>query len=59
LVPIVEEFEQILDLTLERKTSYTYLERYTLILTLAEIMKIHPMKLEKNVIVKGKVMGLP
>jgi len=59
LVPTVEEFEQILDLPLEGKTPYNYLGRYTPILTLAEIMKIHPVKLEKKVTVKGKVMGLP
>jgi len=48
-----------LDLPLEGKTPYNYLGRYTLVLTLAKITKIHPMKLEKKVIVKGKVMCLP
>jgi len=48
-----------LDLPLEGKTPYNYLGRYTLVLTLAEIMKIHLMKFEKKVTIKGKVMGLP
>ncbi|WVZ00724.1 hypothetical protein V8G54_026793 [Vigna mungo] len=44
---------------LEGKTPYNYLGQYTHVLELARIMKVHPMKLESEFIIKGQVRGLP
>ncbi|BAT84807.1 hypothetical protein VIGAN_04226600, partial [Vigna angularis var. angularis] len=56
LVPPVEEFEQVLNV---EKATYNYLEQYIPVLQLARIRKVHPMKLESEFTIKGKVRGLP
>jgi len=45
LVPTLEEFEQILDLPLEGKSPYKYVEHHASVSTLSGIMKIHPREL--------------
>ncbi|XP_014515652.1 uncharacterized protein LOC106773479 [Vigna radiata var. radiata] len=44
---------------LEGGTPYNYLGQYIHVLQLARIMKLHPMQLEGEFTVKGKVKGLP
>jgi len=44
---------------LEGKALYNYLKQYTHVLTLSEIMEIHPMKLESEFTIKGKARGIP
>jgi len=45
--------------TFQGKAPYIYLGQYTPVLTLSEIMKIHPMKLESKFTIKGKARGIP
>ena len=45
-MPTIEECEQIIDMPLEGKVSYQYLEQYTSISTLAGIIRMHPKELE-------------
>ena len=50
LVPTLEEFEQILDLPLEGKSPYKYVDHHASVSTLSGIMKIHPRELELSLI---------
>jgi len=59
LTPTIEEFEQILDMPLEGNAPNNNLGQYTPVLMLSEIMKIHPMKLESKLTIKGKARGIP
>ena len=44
---------------LEGKAPYNYLGQYTIVLMLPEIVKIHPMKLESKLTIKGTARGIP
>jgi len=54
-VPTLEEFEQILDLPLEGKSPYKYVEHHASISTLS--VKIHPRELESALVNKKGVRG--
>jgi len=57
LVPTTEEFEQILDLPLEGKCPYKYVDHHASVSTLFGIMKIHPRELESALMNKKRVRG--
>jgi len=57
LVPTLEEFEQILDLSLEGKSPYIYVEHHAFVSTLSGIMKVHPKELESALVNKKGVGG--
>jgi len=57
LVPTLEEFEQILDLPLEGKSPYKYVEHHAFVSTLSGIMKIHSRELESALVNKKGVRG--
>jgi len=56
-VPTLEEFEQILDLHLEGKSPYKYVEHHASVSTLSGIMKIRPRELESALVNKKGVRG--
>jgi len=58
LVPVIEEFEDILGLSVKGKVSYKYSGQHTLIVTLAGILKVHPTELESKMITKGNSKGI-
>ncbi|XP_027348296.1 uncharacterized protein LOC113859813 [Abrus precatorius] len=47
LAPTLEEFEQILDLSLEGQQPYRPLEHYASLPTIANVLRIHPAKLQQ------------
>jgi len=57
LVPTIEEFEQILDLPMEGKLPYKYVDHHTSIPTLSGIIKIHPREIESALVYKKGVRG--
>ena len=57
-MPTIEEFEETLDVFLKGNTSY-HLGQYIPDLQLARIMKVPPMKLESEFILKGTTRNLP
>ena len=57
LVPVIEEFEQILDLSLKGRSPYKYAEHHASVSTLSGIMKIHPRELESVLVNKKGVRG--
>jgi len=57
LVPTIEEFEQILDLPLEGKSPYKYVDHHASMSTLSGIMKIHPRELESALVNKKGARG--
>jgi len=59
LAPVVEEFEQILGLSVEDKVPYRYSEQRASISTLAGILKVHPAELESKMASKGNSKGIP
>jgi len=59
LVPTIEEFEQILDLSMEGKIPYRYFEQHSSIPTLAKILKIHPKELESKLVERKNTRGFP
>jgi len=59
LVPTIEECEHIVDMPLEGKVSYQYLEQYTSISTLAGIMRMHPKELKDRLVSRKGSKGFP
>ncbi|XP_027922751.1 uncharacterized protein LOC114180647 [Vigna unguiculata] len=59
LVPTIEEFEQILGLSMEDKVPYRHSEQHASVSTLAGILKVHPAKLEGKMASKGNSKGIP
>jgi len=59
LAPVIEEFEQILGLSVEDKVPYRYSGQRTSISTLAGILKVHPIELESKMAFKGNSKGIP
>jgi len=59
LVPPIEECEHVVDMPLEGKVPYLYLEQYTSISTLAGIMTMHPKELEGRLVTRKGSKGFP
>ena len=59
LAPTIEEFEQILGLSVGDKVPYRHSEQHASISTLAGILKVHPVELEGKMASKGNSKGIP
>ena len=55
----IEEFEQILGLSVEDKVPYRHSEQHASISTLAGILKVHPAELEGKMASKGNSKEIP
>jgi len=59
LAPTIEEFKQILGLSVEDKVPYKHSEQHASISTLAGILKVHLAELEGQMASKGNSKGIP
>ena len=56
-MPTIEEFEHILDLSLDRKVPYKHLEQHASMPVIARFMKIHPTELEGIIVSRKGAKG--